>query len=281
MQEHHVFALTPGVVALGISLNLAAMPVNADSVSAGTAGDYLGLKLVMGQKIGDVFSKTVSVEGGGIDALVKHWSGTMLFTVADASSSEPVFSTATVYEGDPVQNDMEEVRDKGASVCPVKAGKTGECAPYYEDTGPMYDAFLWGNPTGKLVPGMSWTVNLSVPWELGPPGSQTVTVVSVDPANQQVMLKREGSGEGHTSYDQYSKNQITVTKDGKKYLLDMVPGTTHWVGYTVFRRGLTVSDELIMTRTLLVSSKDFGDATLQQRQYTIFNQCPPELLSWQ
>jgi hypothetical protein len=31
---------------------------------------------------------------------------------------------------------------------------------------------------------MHWIVNLEQPWELGPPGQQTFTVIAVDPANR-------------------------------------------------------------------------------------------------
>lgn len=122
---------------------------------------------------------------------------------------------------------------------------------------------------------MSWQVQLTVPWELGPAGTETVTVIRTDPANHEVMLKREGSGEGFFDGD---KKQMKVKKDGKEFTVDVMPGTTHWVGYSVFREGLTVSDELLETRSLTISSKDFGTSTISERQFTLLNQAPPELL---
>lgn len=43
---------------------------------------------------------------------------------------------------------------------------------------------------------MSWQVPIAEPWELGPAGEQTVTVLSIDSAEHSVTLKREGSGDG-------------------------------------------------------------------------------------
>jgi hypothetical protein len=40
---------------------------------------------------------------------------------------------------------------------------------------------------------MHWIVNLQQPWELGPAGQQTFTVIAVGLANGIVILEREGS----------------------------------------------------------------------------------------
>jgi hypothetical protein len=251
------------------------LPANnstANEVSSATAEDYFGLKLKVGQKIGNVFSKIVSYEGGGVDEHVGRIGGSALYQVADASPDRPQFLVHSRYDGVGSDSGLAEIRDKGATVCSVK---TGKCQKYLDDSGQVFDAFLWGNPNGKIVPGMSWKVDLTEPWELGPVGTETVTVIRTDPANHEVMLRREGSGEGFFEGD---KKQITVKKDGKEYTVDVTPGTTHWIGYTVFREGLTVSDEMLETRSLTISSKDFGTSTVNERQFTLLNQAPEELL---
>jgi hypothetical protein len=238
----------------------------------GNVGDYLGLKVAVGDKFGNVFSKTVSYEGGGIEEQVDRVSGTALYEVLDASPGKPKFNTTGRYDGRPSHTGSFEMRDSGRTVCSLKSGK---CSPYLDDSGFIYDAFLWGSPPNELEPGVSWQVVMPVAWELGPAATQTVTVVKVDPSNGAVTLKREGNGDGAFADD---PKQIKVRRDGKEYTVDVAPGTAHWVGYTVFQHGVTMSDELLETRNMTLSSKDFGTATIEERQFTLLNQSPAELL---
>jgi hypothetical protein len=237
-----------------------------------TAEDCLRLKLTVGQKFGNVFSKTVSYKDGGIDEDAGNIGGTDLYEVIDASPDQPKFLSTYRYDGRGGNSGVVQIRDTGQTDCSMKSGK---CTPYFDDSGAIFDAFLWGKPTGRLAPGMTWKVELKVPWELGPPGTQTVTVMRVDPLNHEVMLKREGTGDGSFAGD---PKQMTVKKAGKEYTVDVTPGTAHWIGYTVFREGLTVSDEMLVTRPLTVTSKDFGTSTINERQFTLLTQSPPDLL---
>jgi len=237
-----------------------------------TAEDYFGLRLKVGQKIGNIFSATVSYQGGGIDDQVQRVGGSALYEVVDASSDRPKFLSTSRYDGSASRTGVSELRDNGRTACSVK---TGKCRQYLDTSGVIFNEYFWGKPAGKLMAGMSWQVELPVPWELGPAGTETITVIRVDPANHEVMLKREGNGEG--LMDGGTK-QMKVKKDGKEYTVDITPGTAHWVGFTVFREGLTVSDETLETRALTVSSKDFGTSTINERQYTLLNQAPPDLL---
>jgi hypothetical protein len=245
---------------------------SASTTTAVSAADCFGLKLTIGQKIGNIYSATVSYQGGGIDEQVQRVSGSSLYEVVDASSDRPRFSSTNRYDGSPSRTGTAELRDNGRTVCSMK---TGNCRQYVDTSGIIFNEFFWGKPTGKLRAGMSWKVELPVAWELGPAGSETITVIRVDPANHEVMLKREGSGEGLMDG---GPNQMKVKKDGKEYTVDIAPGTAHWVGFTVFREGLTVSDETLETRALTVSSKDFGTSTINERQFTLLNQAPPDLL---
>jgi hypothetical protein len=264
--------MTVQLKALGQSLQVKSPGSTGTAAQSATAEDYFNLKLLVGLKFGNIFSKTISYQGGGIDEDAGHVGGSALYEVVDASPDHPKFLGAGRYDGSGSSTGISEIRDRGMTVCSVK---TGKCRKYLDDSGEVFDAFLWGNPTGKIVPGMNWKVDLNVPWELGPAGAETITVIRADPANHEVMLKREGSGEGFFSAD---NKQITVKKNGKEYTVDVTPGTTHWVGYTVFREGLTVSDELLETRLLTISSKDFGTSTINERQFTLLNQAPAELL---
>jgi hypothetical protein len=237
-----------------------------------TAEDCLGLKLKVGQKIGNIYSATTSYQGGGIDEQVQRVSGSSLYEVVDAASDRTKVQSSTRYDGSPSRTGAAEIRDNGQTVCSVK---TGKCRPYLDTSGVVFNQYFWGKPSGKLTAGMSWKVELPTPWELGPAGTETVTVIRVDPVNHEVMLKREGAGEGLMDG---GSNQMKVKKDGKEYAVDVTPATAHWVGYAVFREGVTVSDELLETRALTVSSKDFGTSTINERQFTLLNESPAELL---
>jgi hypothetical protein len=148
---------------------------------------------------------------------------------------------------------------------------------YLDDSGVAFDAFLWGPPFGPIVRGMTWKAELPAPWELGPPGTQLISVVQTDSANHEVMPKREGSGDGAFANDQ---KRIKVKKDGKGHTVDVTPGSAHWVGYTIFQNGITVSDELAVTRSFKISSKEFGSADISERQFTLLNLAPPDLHIW-
>ena len=267
----------PANVLLAVSLTLA-ISANAQDASSltpsptGSAQEYFTLRLQAGQKFANVFSKTVSYEGGGVDGSAESIGGTALYEVVDPSPDHPELNNSSHYDGRPARQSLVQIRDDGRTVCSLK---TGKCRTYLDDSGPMYDAFLWGKPEGKLAPGVSWETRLEIPWELGPAGMQTVTVLRMDPANHEIALKREGSGEGFFRGDQ---KQMTVKKNGKEYTVDVTPGTAHWVGITVFSNGLTVSDEMLETRSLTVSSKDFGSAILTERQFTLLNQAAGDLL---
>ncbi|MGC2661299.1 MAG: hypothetical protein WA324_25375 [Bryobacteraceae bacterium] len=102
------------------------------------------------------------------------------------------------------------------------------------------------------------------PWELGPPGIQTVTVVSVDKTNGVTVLKREGSGAGPYAGAQDS---MTVKKGGKPYKAAIKYGTTHWSGQAVIRQGVIVSDELLCYTPVELSSPELGTIQATERQY--------------
>jgi len=263
------------LIAAGLTLTATASAQNASPLttsSTDNASEYFSLRLQAGQKFANVFSKTVSYEGGGVDGSAETIGGTALYEVVDPSPDRPELNNSSHYDGRAARQSLVQIRDDGRTVCSLK---TGKCRPYLDDSGPVYDAFLWGKPKGMLAPGISWETRLETPWELGPAGMQTVTVLRMDPANHVITLKREGSGDGFFLGDQ---KQMTVKRNGKEYTVDVTPGTTHWVGITVFCNGLTMSDELLETRSLTVSSKDFGSASLTERQFTLLNQAVGDLL---
>jgi hypothetical protein len=121
--------------------------------------------------------------------------------------------------------------------------------------------------------GQRWTVDIAAPWELGPAGRQTVTVVALDCTGHTVTLEREGSGEGTWLGD---ATQLTLTRDGHSWPVTRQAGRTHWHGYTTFRDGIVLSDELVSTRPVALTSAQFGRIEATERQYILLNAMPVE-----
>lgn len=241
-----------------------AQQVSADDIARPVFG--------RGEEFGNIFSKTTSYQGAGIDDQSRSVAGSTLYRVLDPSPTHLVFHGSYRYDGKSSGEGDAEVRDGGAQICNTSNHK---CASNRDSSGPIYNFFLWGTPKRLLKSGTHWTISIHEPWELGPAGSETVTVLQVDKPNHEVILKREGTGNG--LFDAESA-EITLKKNGKPCTFEMVPGTTHWIGTGVFRRGVTISDELLETRELRVNSKDCGDAIVEERQFTLLVKAPSELL---
>jgi hypothetical protein len=145
------------------------------------------------------------------------------------------------------------------------------CTTATDASGLLYNAEIWSLPPNSLRKGTSWDVVIAEPWELGPAGKETVTVLALDVAEHSVTLQREGSGEGF--FDNDSK-QVHLTKDGKSYVADVSPGRSRWRGYTTFREGIVMSDELLVERPVTLTSKELGSIAGTERQYILLNAMP-------
>ncbi|WP_158882003.1 hypothetical protein [Rhodanobacter sp. L36] len=64
-------------------------------------------------------------------------------------------------------------------------------------------------------------------------------------------LKREGEGDG--AYVD-GVMQTRLQRAGKTYDVAIEPGRSHWYGYTMFRRGIVTSDELMVERPVVLVS---------------------------
>jgi hypothetical protein len=233
---------------------------------ATSSGDYFDTGLVVGQKINNVFSRTISFYAAGMDDTVRHSGGTAYYEVTDSSPDDTKLKAEVLYDGSPRQSGLTEYRDRGRTACWQE-----KCQPLTDASGPFFNPFLWGTPPGVLAPGASWQVNIPQAWELGPAAAQTVTVVSLNASDQEITLKREGSGDGVYEND---KKQIQVKKNGREYVVDVAPGRSHWIGYTTFRQGIVVSDELMVERSVILSASHFPRTEAKERQYILLDAAP-------
>lgn len=227
---------------------------------------YLTPKLQVGQTLGNVFSRTVSYTPEGADEFVWRASGTGLYTVADNSPADLVLDGQFRYDGRPQSSGKTEIKDGGKILC-----YKGKCNSNNDASGPLYNPFLWGEAKGPLHEGTTWEVSIPESWELGPSAKQVITVMFIDHKNHAVTLKREGNGEGFFADE---AKQIQIKKDGKIYLVDVVPGKSHWIGYTTFREGIVMNDELLTERQLTLNSKELGSIPASQREYILLNAMP-------
>ena len=255
-----MFALKPGILAivasgfLNVSTCYAAPP-------RGAAAIFLEPKPLPGQTLSFITYRVISIYGPGIDDSVVSIPAIGTYIFEPSASADIIHWRANVRMGGKrVLKDLDgEYRDQGTSIC-----YSGKCSFNSNASGPFYDPTFWGAPKGKLKAGQTWSVTLAKPWEMGPAGFQTVTVLSVDKANGIVVLKREGEGVG--SYEG-SRDTATVKKDGKTYTVKATFGKAHWTGQAVIQRGVIVSDELLCTTPLELSSPEFGTSQAQERQY--------------
>lgn len=246
---------------------LAALPLSGAAASPATA-PMLTPAFRAGASLGNVFSRTVDVQAPGFDEAVHRVSGTATYRVTDTATAPPHLRIDYRYDGRPAGSGTVMLPDGGATHC-----YDGKCAPNTDASGLAYNPRLWGRAPATLKPGQHWTVDIAGPWELGPAGRQTVTVVALDPASHTVTLEREGSGDGAWLGD---AAPLALIRNGRSYPVTRQGGRTHWQGYTTFRDGIVLSDELVSTRTVTLASPQLGRIQAAERQYILLNAVPPE-----
>lgn len=230
------------------------------------SADYFTPDVLPGQTYNTVFSRTISFKGDAIDEFVRRAAGTASTTVTKVGKDEIDSDDVWRYDGIQEGHASSERKDSGRTAC-----SNGKCSTATDASGTFYNALFWGRPPDTIQAGMTWVVHIDIPWELGPAGDQTVTVLLVDPTSGTVILKREGSGAGGYAGD---LKQIPVVRSGKTYKVDVTPGPSHWIGQTILRRGVVLSDELLVERPVTLSSTDFGTVSANERQFILLNAAP-------
>ncbi len=245
--------------------SVSALFAGAQTAKRYNSADFFKLKIAVGQKLGNIFSRTISYKSADFPEQVFRAAGTGIYTVTKADPIAPEFDGVFRYDGRPESHSKVIMTDWGKTV-----NYDGTVSTNTDGSGVLYNSLIWGKPPVKIAKGDSWQVTISQAWELGGPGMQTVTVIDIDAASHTVRLKREGNGDGFYDGD---KHQLSITKDGNLMKMDVTPGTTHWIGYTTFQNGLVISDELMSTRDVTLST-DSAKFSAQQREYILLNAMP-------
>jgi hypothetical protein len=234
---------------------------------ASIGDSYLSPKFQRGQTYSNVFSISRSVKADGFDELVRRNGGSADYSAIGSSTDSWSFRATFHYDGQPVQQEVGYFRDGGRSYC---VGNV--CNRYSDASGLLYNPALWGTPLKRLSKGMSWTVDIAEPWELGGANSrQIITVILADAISATVILMREGASNG--PFDNESTH-IQLGQGGQSIALELVPGAAHWTGYATFRQGVVVSDELVVTRTDVLRGTDGREYPATERRIMLLNASP-------
>jgi photosystem II stability/assembly factor-like uncharacterized protein len=239
----------------------------ADGASTMPVSKALQTNVRASDRFGTVFSRTIAFEVEGFDPYVRRVSGTGAYRVLGVTPGEIVTASSFLYDGNPLSEGETTIKDGGRTVC-----WNGACSASTDASGLSFNPLLWGSPKGTLHVGQIWQVDITVPWELGPAGKQVVRVVSMDAANDSVTLERSGEGNGDTAAE---IKKLTLIKSSKSYPAEVSVGRATWKGFATFRRGIVVSDELLVERPVTVSIAGNGTAAGSERQHILLNSAPP------
>ena len=217
----------------------------------------------VGEKFGTIFSRTIAVTGNGFQPVVFRISGTGNYTVTGTGQNQPEFDAVFLYDGRPEDRSKTGIRDGGKTLV-----YNGKSSVNTDGSGLTYNPLLWGPAPARLKTGDFWEVEITQPWELGGAGRQKVEVIDANPTTGLIRLKRQGDGSGPFADDQA---EMEVVNNRKRVRVKITPGLNHWVGYTTFKNGIVISDELVVTRQLTLTN-DTITFSANQRQYILLNQ---------
>lgn len=234
-----------------------------------TAPGYFTLKLMKGDTLANVYSRTMAYSGDDFLPVVYRVSGSSRYEVVNNDGSNPVFNETDLYDGQPESKAVAIIGLNGTN------SYDGKSFVNTSASGLLYSELIWGPIRTSLHEGDSWQHTISQPWELGGPGIQVIKVIALDERHQTVTLQREGNSEGFFDND-LKQLSITTKKEAKKLKVDVEPGPAHWTGYTTFKNGIVISDELLVTRTVTLSA-DSLHFKGHQREYILLNAVPHKM----
>jgi hypothetical protein len=241
------------------------------NAASGTA--MLVPRFAPGQTYSNVFSIMHALNADGYDEYVRRNGGSADYSVLAANLDVWRLRVIYRYYGQPGGEHVTEYRDAGRTMCALKVDVPADCEPDQEGTGLLYNPALWGSPPKRLTPGMTWTVDIQRPWELGGAnGTQRVTVIRVDPSTDSVVLMREGTAEGFFGEDEPKQRQLT--HGGQTETLDLSPGVAHWKGYATIVGGIIFSDSLHVTRDAVLRSKGGQSVHATETYIMLLNAAP-------
>lgn len=249
----------------GLAIAVLAAGMAGAAARAEQAQSFFTPDLTVGADLGTIFSRAIATTAAGYDVKVRRVSGTADYHILDRNPERPVVDSHYLYDGRPAGQGKVGIDTRTGEDCHGE-----ECVLDTSASGVFFNPFLWGKPPAKLKVGDHWQVSFDKPWELGPIGQQTVTVRAIDGGT--ITLERRGEGNGPLDGEAQT---IDLVSDGKTATFTVAPGLARWSGYTVFRAGRVVSDELLVRRDLTLTGADGKTLPAVERQYILLNTSPP------
>lgn len=234
---------------------------------AASSGAYFTPAAKPGQRIGTMFSKAIAITGADFDPLVRRISGTGSYEIEAVKPDEVTVFERYLYDGRPAGSDRLVIRNHGITDCDAR----GKCATNDSTSATLFDALLWGPIPADIAVGRSWNVPVKTSWEIGPPGVERVSVVRLDPGLGLVTLVRRGHGAGRSS-DDAVLDVFSVVSHGHTIRVKLKPGPAAWQGRATFVHGITVTDEIMLTRSVELTSDSGQVFAGNERIYTIFTE---------
>ncbi|HJU26207.1 MAG TPA: hypothetical protein VJ722_06000 [Rhodanobacteraceae bacterium] len=249
-----------------LAVAVAALLCASLDASAAPSEHFLRPELEVGEHLTSVFSKAVDIAGPGFQEVVHRTSGTGEEVVTRIDGGDITFRATVRYDGRPVQNGTDKRLADGTTEC-----WNDHCAVNDSTSGLLFNRYLWGEVPDNIEAGSSWTATIGKPWEIGPPGTERVRVLRLDAPNGGITLTREGTGAGASS-DDARQPQITITtNDGRSLRVKLIPGESHWSGYTTIRKGVIVGDEILLERPVTLVAGTGEKFQGKERVYTLEN----------
>jgi hypothetical protein len=248
------------------------LPAAVFAADQAKTNSYLTPQLQKGQVFANVFSKAVEVRGEGFDPFTGRFSGTGAYKVLDPDPSKPSFDAKSPAFDKPDYHAIATLADGGRDWCE----QGGKCDVNRQTSGPIFNPLLWGMPAGEMKVGQTWQVAVTEPWEIGPPGRETVRVVSLDAADGIVTLEREGSGSGQSQDDE---RKLPIVVKGAKQQATVVAGAATWSGLTTIQRGMILNDEILIRRAVTLQTA-MGTFSGEETVYTLLNLMPTTGVSY-
>lgn len=218
--------------------------------SATTTAPYFQVTLRPGDQFENIFERTF------YRAVAKRVSGYATYVITAVNGNHYEFTSSWAYYGRASGANAKQSAEIASDGLYYGDGKKRALAT--DSSGPMFNTWLWGTPPATLAAGTTWTYRIPQAWELGPAGTQTARVLSVDPANARIVLERTGSGVGAPLGETLPKI------DG----VQPTWGTSTWKGITIVRHGLIESDEVAVHHEIIVPKS----ATKPQHTQTMIEQ---------
>ena len=210
------------------------------SRAATTQGDYFTVRLHAGDTFENIFERTI------FRGTPRRISGYETYAIQSVRGNRYDFNANWAYYGRVTKTNDPGVAELLPNGVYFTEGRNRALAT--DSSGPFFNVWLWGTPPASLHVGSTWTHRIPTAWELGPSGTQTARVISLDPLNDRIVLERTGSGSGAPL-----RPKLPLVNG-----VQPVWGTTTWKGITIVRRGLIESDQLAVHHEIIVPQSAKG-----------------------